>query len=260
MSNIIPFVFDEQAIRTTADEHGDSWFFAVDVCAALGIANARDALIKLDDDEKSQVIDPDTVGLTDGTGINNLVGVVNESGLYTLILRCRNATKAGTAPHRFRKWVTSEVLPALRKTGRYALPAEPTISPAQQRQLQNAIAARFPDGKKRPYAWSRFGNHFSLGSYKQLPASKTDEALVYIAQMPGGADETERERLAREVLQVARLLLSFDRNGMLHLQEIPADAYVVTDEDLPRIIGDANSLYPRDRLPGLIQAAASRLM
>jgi hypothetical protein len=83
--------------------------------------------------------------------------------------------------------------------------------------------------------------------------------VAYIAQLPGGTDETERERQAREVLRFARLLLSYDRNGLMHLQEIPADAYVVTAEDLPHLVGDANSLYPRERLPGLIQAAAGRL-
>lgn len=114
------FSFDQSFPVRIVMRDGDPWFYAMDVCAALGIANARDALIKLDADEKSQAIDPDAVGLTDGGEINNLRNIVNESGLYTIILRCRDATKPGTLPHRFRKWVTAEVLPALRKTGRYA--------------------------------------------------------------------------------------------------------------------------------------------
>ena len=125
MSNLVPFQFESHAVRVLTDPQGDPLFFAVDVCAALGIVNARDALSKLDADEKTQVIDVDTVGLTDGTGINNLVNVVTESGLYTLILRCRDATTPGTVPHRFRKWVTSEVLPSIRKTGGYAVPMTP---------------------------------------------------------------------------------------------------------------------------------------
>ncbi|MBK1719217.1 Bro-N domain-containing protein [Thiocystis violacea] len=121
-SKIVTFSFDQSFNVRVIMRDGDPWFYAVDVCAALSVANARDAIAKLDDDEKMQVIDPDTVGLTDGTGINNLVNAVNESGLYTLILRCRDATKAGTLAHKFRKWVTAEVIPSIRKTGGYQLP------------------------------------------------------------------------------------------------------------------------------------------
>lgn len=92
---------------------GAPWFVALDVCHALGISNNRDALLKLDDDEKN------TVGLTDGNRGNPNTLIISESGLYTLILRCRDAVTPGTIPYRFRKWVTSEVLPSIRKTGKY---------------------------------------------------------------------------------------------------------------------------------------------
>lgn len=86
--------------------------FASDVCRAIGIANHRDAVRKLDDDEKG-------VGSTDTLGGEQESVIISESGLYTLILRCRDAVTPGTIPYRFRKWVTSEVLPQIRKTGRY---------------------------------------------------------------------------------------------------------------------------------------------
>lgn len=84
------------------------WFVAKDVCDALGLDNVSMALTRLDDDEKG--INPiDTPG-----GRQNL-SIVSESGLYALILRSdKPAAKA------FRKWVTSEVLPSLRKDGFYA--------------------------------------------------------------------------------------------------------------------------------------------
>ena len=88
------------------------WFVAADVCAVLNIQNSRDAVAKLDDDEKG-------VALTDTHGGKQQLSVVSEPGLYTLILRCRDAVKPGTVAYRFRKLVTSEVLPAIRKTGRY---------------------------------------------------------------------------------------------------------------------------------------------
>lgn len=109
------FSFDSTVKIRTFTINGEPWFVAIDVCNALGISNNRDALLKLDDDEK------DTVGLTDsqpGMGPQSL-SVISEPGLYTMILRCRDATKKGSIPYRFRKWVTSEVLPQIRKTGRY---------------------------------------------------------------------------------------------------------------------------------------------
>lgn len=92
---------------------GDPWFVAADVCNAIGIINHRDAVGKLDEDEKG-------VGSADTLGGKQEVTIVSESGLYTLILRCRDAVKQGTTAWRFRKWVTNEVLPAIRKNGEYA--------------------------------------------------------------------------------------------------------------------------------------------
>ncbi len=119
--------FEAKAIRVLTDASGSPWFVGADICEALGISNSRDALSKLDPDEKG-------VGLTDTLGGQQEVGTVNESGLYTLILRCRDATKEGTVPHRFRKWVTAEVLPSLRKTGAYMV--VPAAASAVQPSLE----------------------------------------------------------------------------------------------------------------------------
>ncbi|MFS7308012.1 Bro-N domain-containing protein [Rahnella inusitata] len=108
------FSFESTAKIRTVQINSSPWFVAADVCNAIGISNNRDALLKLDDDEKN------TVGLTDGNRGNPNVQVISESGLYTLILRCRDAVTPGTIPYRFRKWVTSEVLPAIRQTGQYS--------------------------------------------------------------------------------------------------------------------------------------------
>lgn len=87
-------------------------FATTDVCGCLGISNARDAVSKLADDEKG-------VALTDTLGGLQEISVVTEPGLYTLIMRCRNAMKPGTPAYKFRRWVTHEALPAIRKTGQY---------------------------------------------------------------------------------------------------------------------------------------------
>ena len=71
----------------------------------------------------------------------------------------------------------------LAQVGR-ALPVPEAITKSQQGELATLIAERFPSGKDRPYAWSRFNNHFRLASYKDLPASRFGEACEYIRTMP----------------------------------------------------------------------------
>lgn len=136
------------------------------------------------------------------------------------------------------------------------------VTPAQQRQLQDAIAKRFPDGKQRSYAWSRFNRHFKLGGYKQLPADQCDEALAYIAQMLDSRGEPPLSELAlalQERLMSMRFCLSFGQDGRLILKEISSDARIVADEDFAKIIRDPNYMVDRALLPEIISAAADRL-
>ena len=106
ISNVIPFSFGEQQVRTLVI-NDQPWFVAADVCEALVIANTARALSRLDEDEKG-IHSMNTPG-----GLQNM-SIVNESGLYSLILTSRKAEAK-----RFKKWVTAEVLPAIRKQGRY---------------------------------------------------------------------------------------------------------------------------------------------
>lgn len=114
MNAITPFVFENtQVVRTTVDDRDDPWFVAADVCRILGIKNNRDAIADLDNDEKG-------VALTDTPGGQQEMAIISEGGLYTLILRSRKAVTPGTPQHRFRKWITGEVIPSIRKTGGYS--------------------------------------------------------------------------------------------------------------------------------------------
>lgn len=88
--------------------HGEPWFVAKDICQVLGIANHKDAVSRLDDDERQGV------GITDPLGIRQIANAVSESGLYSLIFQSRKPEA-----RKFRKWVTSEVLPSIRKKGYY---------------------------------------------------------------------------------------------------------------------------------------------
>ena len=112
------------------------YFVAQDVCNALGIQSVDVALRKVDNDEKG------TYSIRTLGGFQSL-SVVNESGLYWLMLRCRKAGVQGTAAYRFRKWVTGEVLPQIRRTGSYiknTLPQEDRIKMVAD-QVANATAS-----------------------------------------------------------------------------------------------------------------------
>lgn len=126
---------------------GNPWFAASDVCKALGLTNSRMSLKALDDDEKG-------VSSTYTVKGSQNVSVINESGLYTLILRCRDAVTPGTIPYRFRKWVTGEVLPQIRRTGRYV---REELSPADKAQkvvasFMPAILEAMKTGEKKEYS------------------------------------------------------------------------------------------------------------
>ena len=110
-NEIVPFGYDDQLVRTVMVDNVP-WFVAKDVCAVLELSDVSMSVSKLDDDEK--LIQKIFV-----SGQNRDVVVVNESGLYTLILRS-NKPEA----KRFRKWVTSEVLPNIRKNGIYDITGE----------------------------------------------------------------------------------------------------------------------------------------
>ncbi|BAE74512.1 conserved hypothetical protein [Sodalis glossinidius str. 'morsitans'] len=106
--SITPFTFEDHLVRTVVI-NDEPWFFAVDVYSALDIQNPSKALKILDSNERSNF----------KLGRQGDANIISESGMFTLVLRCRYAVKQDTLPHRFRKWVTSEVLPSIRKTGKY---------------------------------------------------------------------------------------------------------------------------------------------
>ena len=96
----------------TAKVNGEVMFVMKDVCKILDIKNSRDAYSRLDNDEK------DSVGITDTIGRRRLVQAVNESGLYHLVFLSNKESAK-----QFRRWVTSEVLPEIRRNGRYDYPS-----------------------------------------------------------------------------------------------------------------------------------------
>lgn len=109
LQKVFTFNPSNQPIRVEVINN-EPWFVGKDVCGAILIANHRDALSRLDDDERRESVVPTPSG-------KQTMILVNESGLYNLIFQSRKPEAKA-----FRKWVTGEVLPSLRKTGTYTVP------------------------------------------------------------------------------------------------------------------------------------------
>ena len=125
---------------------GEPWFIAVDVCSILGLSNVTESLKALDDDEKltSELL---------RAGQSRKVNLISESGMYALIFRSRKSFAK-----KFRKWITKDVIPEIRKTGSYSqkeglMPIEALLNVVQnmvdqQKQLENH-GERITDLEKR---------------------------------------------------------------------------------------------------------------
>lgn len=122
----IEFTFESHAVRTLVKD-GEIWFVAADVCDVLEHSNSRMAIARLDDDEKSV----SNAYTSSGAAGAHEVNIINESGLYSLILTSRKPKAKA-----FKRWITHEVLPSIRKTGRYEA----------RRQEASAVERRSADG------------------------------------------------------------------------------------------------------------------
>jgi prophage antirepressor-like protein len=117
------FEYEDKRPFRIIDRNGEPWFVLADVCRELDMSNPSQAAAALDDDEKDTLINSE--GIADRR-VQSLV-LVNESGLYSLILRSRKVEAK-----RFKKWVTKEVLPSIRKTGGYGTNTPAFIRRANQ--------------------------------------------------------------------------------------------------------------------------------
>ncbi len=129
LSSLLPFHYEGAQIRVLTDSQGAPWFIAADLCSCLGIRNPSDALSRLDDDEKG-------LGSTETLKGQQSLATVNESGLYALVLSSRKPEAK-----RFKRWITHEVLPAIRLTGSYAVPNLASSQPALPANKQDSVNA-----------------------------------------------------------------------------------------------------------------------
>ncbi|EMT7251092.1 hypothetical protein GZE43_001490 [Neisseria gonorrhoeae] len=175
MNVIQSFNFNTTSPVRAFEKDGLTWFVAADVCKALEIQNPTQALEKLDDDERSMF----NIGRSEIHGGGGNVNIINESGLYILILRSRKAMEQGSTAWKFRKWVTSEVLPTIRKTGGYQVGQKTTAD--DRTGLRRAVAALVGrKGIDYSSAYSMVHQRFNVESVEGIPAGKLPEAVAYV--------------------------------------------------------------------------------
>lgn len=218
--NMIQFQFDNQNIRVITDDNGEPWFNANEICDVLGYGNPRQAVdshVDADDVQKMDAID--------SMGRKQLANHVNESGMYALIF---GSTK--DEAKRFKRWVTHEVLPTIRKTGGYSHPKPP--QPRQATLTRNQIAAGIlllrsaaEDLKLAPSA--------VLGGYQRLETQLGVPGLLpaYAVDAPptSAAGSSETTKAVGELLEqfgVTMSAVSFNRlllqHGFLEERERPS--------------------------------------
>lgn len=147
---LIPFAFEGHPVRVIG-QNDEPWWVLTDVCEVLDIRNNRDASSRLDSDEKADVGIADTS--SKGVTQRRKVTIINESGLWSLVLTSRKPEAK-----RFKRWLTSEVIPTIRKTGSY------TLTPVEK--PKSLCAPQEKRSKRRPDALFRMLKQIALDAGK----------------------------------------------------------------------------------------------
>ncbi len=174
MSTIAVFNFENSQVRTLGSSESPL-FVAIDIAKALGYQN----LIRSVNDH----VDPEDIikAEIETKGGRQTVNCVNESGMYALIF----GSKLESAK-RFKRWVTSEVLPAIRKTGRYECPAAqqlppPVLTEQQAYAIMSEVSKRAKkDGAKYQTIYRALKARYQVTKYTHIPSEKFEDALRFI--------------------------------------------------------------------------------
>lgn len=246
MSLPIEFCFDGAAVRVVLVD-GEPWWVAGDVAQALAYGEAKDLTRNLDEDEKGRQIVP-TLG-----GDQEML-VINESGLYSAILRSRKQSAK-----RFKKWVTAEVLPSIRRHGSY-------VMPAVEHELPPAPVASHVEADEIVSAGRVFRALYTtgraMGMARRLAATRANQAAARTtgidlaaelgaSQWLDGPDLPEPQRKQYELQQRIRAHLVANNwpQGFSSQQLIQALA-LINDRGTQTAVGSALQLlgYKRVRL------------
>ncbi|EMT5495919.1 Bro-N domain-containing protein [Neisseria gonorrhoeae] len=160
--------FQQNSVRTVADNKGELWFLANDVCEILGYTNPRRTV---DLHCKSRGV---TKRYTPTASGEQEMTYINEPNLYRLIIKSRKP-----AAEAFEEWVMETVLPAIRKTGGYQITPKTTAD--DRTGLRRAVAALVGrKGIDYSSAYSMIHQRFNVESVEDLPAGKLPEAVAYV--------------------------------------------------------------------------------
>lgn len=188
-------------IRVVTKE-SDAWFVATDVCKVLEIGNPSMAVNRLDDDEKG-------VNTIETPGGTQRMVVINESGLYSLILTSRKEEAK-----RFKKWITAEVLPSIRKHGMYATAEtiEQMLSRPEsiQAMLTNLMNEQL---KNRELEAKIHADQPKLDTYHRIMDSESTFTLTEVAKENGMT-----EYKLRSILMEAGVVYRKEKGGVLLLK------------------------------------------
>lgn len=165
-NSVQSFNFNQNQIQVI-NKNGEAWFIASEVAAMLGYRDSYNMTRILDNDEKG-------THNVSTLGGNQDVSVINESGFYHAAFKSR---KPEVKP--FRKWVTSEVLPTIRKTGGYQIGQKTTAD--DRTGLRQAVAALVGrKGIDYSTAYGMIHQRFNVGAIEDIPAEKLPEAVAYV--------------------------------------------------------------------------------
>lgn len=247
-SNVIPFKFGKQQVRTLLIDD-QPWFVAADVSSALEYRIAGDMTRNLDEDEKGTQI-------VRTPGGDQEMLVINESGLYSAILRSRKAEAK-----RFKKWVTSEVLPAIRKHGRYedtqgvmTPMVDELLGKAGAMRLSNVMRCRVAklDAEHQRSATAKLASalhaRFDVPRMELITADQMDAACNFIASyaiegeyLPKGGNQSVD--IPTDLSETQRFLVFNDGSGKRQVQPVPFDACVMSPIQFLTAITGSNGLH-----------------
>ena len=177
-NNLPAFTFEGSNVRVFMINN-EPWFAATDVARCIGIKDPKDAVKNLRSCERSGFKPERGGSLT----------IISESGMYTMVLRSDAAIKEGTAAFRFRVWVTDEVLPAIRKQGRYECPAQaqlpaPTLTEQQAYAIMSKVAMRAKrDGVKYQTIYRALKSRYQVTKYTHILQRDFEDAIEFIRTM-----------------------------------------------------------------------------
>ncbi|MDD5301433.1 MAG: BRO family protein [Gallionella sp.] len=164
------FSFNGTQIHAFADDNGETWFSAGDICVALGYSNDSEAIEKYC--REKGIAKHGSLA----EGENQCLTYINEGNLYRLIINSHEEDAQA-----FEVKLTDEILPAIRKMGSCATPHDASaLSLAQQNALRQIVSQRSVNAD----IWIRFNDHFEIGSFIELPAERFVDAVSFLAALP----------------------------------------------------------------------------